>query len=196
MSLRQRATRFRPLIIELVTIGTRLAGIALVAVGVSGLLAWGMGTVAGKGLVAGDPPGVTYSAARCADLREYAPQASNCAQAATEHHYGEVVDYRLAAGVLGGFVLAVSAWRRRRGRGAQQVDVLPELFVPTVAAAVAGMAGLLLTGQGVDLVVLKTDGGGGGYLSGGVVALGLALWLARPVFIAIVARLPPATSPA
>src|SRR5690242_1523002 len=122
--------RLRPLARVVVDEGARLVGIALVAVGVSGLLPWGMGATAGKGFVAGDPPGVTYTTARCADVFEYAPHARSCEQAATEHHFGEVVDSRIAAGVLGAVVLAVAAWRRRRH---VPPNLLPETLVPARA---------------------------------------------------------------
>ncbi|HEY7133833.1 MAG TPA: hypothetical protein VIB48_02100 [Acidimicrobiia bacterium] len=188
MAKLRHITRFRPVVHDVGAEGARLAGIALVAIGVSGLLAWGMGALGSKGFVAGDPPGVTYTAARCADFFEYEPHATSCEQAATEHHFGEIVMYRSAAGVLGAVVLAVAVRRRRRRPPS---DVLPDTLVPTVAATVAGVAGLWLCGQGVDSIVLRTDGGGGEYLSAGIVALALACCLARPVVTAIADRLPP-----
>src|SRR5947207_3205365 len=77
------------------------AAVGLIAVGVSGLLAAVFGAALGRDFVAGDRPGVTSTSARCADLREYAPGANTCRDAATIHHYGEIVDYRIAAGLLG-----------------------------------------------------------------------------------------------
>jgi len=173
-----QSDRFRSVVTELVFAAARLAGVGLVAVGVSGLLAWGMGAVAGKAFVSGDAPGVVYTAARCRDFFEYAPHAKTCAQAAATHHFGEIVWYRVAAGLFGGLVIAVTARvARRRGRGA----LLPATFVPTVAAATFGIAAAWLLGQGADLVRLDVNGGGGAYLSGGVVALAVALWFAVPV---------------
>jgi hypothetical protein len=50
---------------------------------------------------------------------EYFPDAGGCARAAVLHHWGEVVEYRVAVGVLGLPVLgAAMLWRRRR-RGRQ-----------------------------------------------------------------------------
>ena len=60
---------------------------------------------------------MTYSAARCTDFFEYAPGAKTCERAATWHHYAEVVQYRLAAGVLGLLSLAVYVLVHRRLRG-------------------------------------------------------------------------------
>jgi hypothetical protein len=188
----RRDHRFRPVAIELIFAATRLVAVGLVAVGISGIIAWSLGAAAGKAFVAGDPPGVTYTTARCRDFLEYVPHARSCAAAATTHHFDEVVWYRLAAGVLGGAVLLALAWARRRR---QPHELQPETFVPTVAAAMFGIAGIWLIGQGVDNVILKTDGGGGGYLSGGVVAVVVAGWFTIPIFKALTIRvLPNATT--
>lgn len=185
MPITRPAARYRPVAVELALAATRLAAIGLVAIGISGNLAWGMGAVAGKAFVAGDPPGVTYTAARCRDFLEYVPRAQSCTQAATTHHFDEVVWYRIAAGILGGLVFAALAWVRRRRRPR---ELQPEAFVPTVAAAVFGITGIWLVGQGIDNVILKTDGGGGSYLSGGVVALAVAAWFTIPVIKALNVR--------
>jgi hypothetical protein len=188
MEVTRRDHRVRPVAIELIFAATRLVAIGLVAVGISGIIAWGLGAAAGKAFVAGDPPGMTYTTARCRDLLEYVPHARSCAAAATAHHFDEVVWYRLGAGVLGGAVLLALAWARRRR---QPQELQPETFVPTVAAAVFGIAGLWLIGRGIDNVILKIDGGGGSYLSGGVVAIVVAGWFTIPIFKALTIRVPP-----
>src|SRR5215217_2487440 len=55
-----------------------------------------LGRLYGPGFVAGDLPGVTYTRERCAEFLEYFPHAGGCEQAATLHHWGEVVEYRVA----------------------------------------------------------------------------------------------------
>jgi hypothetical protein len=185
MEKTRRDHRVRPVAIELIFAATRLAAIGLVAVGISGIIAWGLGAAAGKAFVAGDPPGMTYTTARCRDFLEYVPHARSCAAAATAHHFDEVVWYRLAAGVLGGAVLLALAWARRRR---QPQELQPETFVPTVAAAVFGIAGIWLIGTGIDHVILKPDGGGGSYLSGGVVAIAVAGWFTIPIVKALTIR--------
>src|SRR5437870_3226079 len=135
----KRDARFRLLAIELILAASRIVAVGLIAIGISGLIAWGLGAVAGKAFVAGDPPGVTYTAVRCRDFLEYAPHARSCTEAATAHHFDEVVWYRVAAGVLGCVVFLALVWARRR-REPQELQ--PESFVPTVAAAVFGIAGI------------------------------------------------------
>jgi hypothetical protein len=154
------------------------AGVGLVAVGVSGALSAGLGATAGHAFVAGDPPGVHYTAARCADLREYAPGARTCGAAATEHHFGEVVDYRVAAGALGAVLLGgvAVARRRRRRAGSGEPAVLPRAFVPTVGATVFGGAAAALGAQAVDLAVVGHGRGAGQFLTGAVVAGAVGAW--------------------
>jgi hypothetical protein len=188
----RRDHRVRPVAIQLIFAAIRLVAIGLIAVGISGIIAWGLGAVAGKAFVAGNPPGVAYTTARCREFLEYVPHARSCAAAATAHHFDEVVWYRVAAGVLGGAALVALGWARRRR---QPQELQPETFVPTVAAAVFGIAGIGLIGQGVDNVILKPGGGGGSYLSGGVVALVVASWFTIPIFKALTIRvLPNATA--
>jgi hypothetical protein len=165
-----------------------VAGTVLVAIGVSGLVAGGAGAAFGKPFVAGDAPGVTYTAQRCAEYHVLAPQTSTCADAAVSHHFDEVVGYRLDAGVLGlmalGLWLAIARpWRRRRGQPLPSYDVLPTGFGATVGATLFGLASATLLPAGLmDLAFSGSDAGAGGLISAGLVSVvgflgfGLALW--------------------
>ena len=154
------------------------AAIGLVAVGVSGALSAGLGATAGHSFVAGDPPDVHYSAARCADLREYAPGARTCEAAATDHHFDEIVSYRAAAGVVGVGLLTgvVVARRRRRRSGAAEPSVLPRAFVPTVGATAFGGAAVALAAMSADFVVVGHGRGAGQFLTGALVAGLVGAW--------------------
>jgi len=163
-----------------------LAGIGLAGIGASGGLAYGMGAAFGKTFVAGDPTGVTYTAARCRDLFEYAPHARNCEQAAVIHHYGEVVSYRLAAGLLGLIVLGVCWAFRRRARVGR--DLLPDGFAATIGLSLTGVAAVLLLVSGIATVALEHARGAGGTLSGGIVGLALACWFAASLYRVLRAR--------
>ncbi len=163
----------RTILMQLLGRAVVLGAIALVAVGVSGGVAAAFGATAGASFVAGDPPGVHYSAARCADFREYAPHATSCEAAATEHHFTEVVRYRLAAGVAGLVLLGACLLVRRRIPGLFRSDRLPVAFDETIAAALFGAAGIWLLGYGVDRAALGYHGSGF-FLSGACVALAIA----------------------
>jgi hypothetical protein len=162
---------------QLVGAAIVFAGVGLVAVGVSGALSAGLGATAGNSFVAGDPPDVHYGAARCAEFREYAPGARTCEAAATDHHFGEVVWYRAAAGVVGvGVLTGVAVVRRRHRRsGADEPTVLPRAFVPTVGATVFGGAAVALAAQSAAL--LGAHGRGPGqFLTGALVAGLVGAW--------------------
>lgn len=159
--------------------------VGLLAVGASGLLG-ALGAAAyGKAFVSGDPADVRYSAARCADFQEY-HRAPTCAQAATLHHYDEVVGLRLEVGalalvVLVGWLLVARPWRRRPRR--PTATALPAAVPPTVGAAVFGLATIALLPAGLaELVSSGTSAGAGNALSAGLVSAvvaagyGLVLW--------------------
>ncbi len=151
-----------------------LSAVGLIAIGISGLVAEAMGRLWGAGFVSGDTNGVTYTQARCADYLEYFPGHS-CAQAAALHHWGEVVQYRAAAGVLGLIALGVFALARR-GPMAGARWAPPRGPIALVGAALFALAAIALGGSSVAELALGGTRGVGDYLSAGVVA-GLAALL-------------------
>lgn len=182
-----------PVLSQLVLALALLAGVGLVGVGVSGALAGGMGAAFGNDFVSGDVAGVTYTPARCADYLEYHPEAGTCARAATAHHFDEVVEYRLAAGILGLLVLGGLCLVRRSPRLArvvpmgEGVGLLPDGFVATTGAAVFGCAAGVLIVSGLAQVG-GGSGGAGDYLSGGIVAAVIAAAFAVDLFRALARR--------
>jgi hypothetical protein len=181
--------RDRPLRRALFLAGLFLVAAGLVAIGVSGTLALGAQAALGDRFVAGDLPDTTYTSARCAEFREYAPHARTCAQTAATHHTTEVVDYRLAAGALGVTLLAGWHIARRRNPGAD----LPALLVPTIGAAVFGAAAAALGVPALNALTLDAaHAGAGQWLTGAVVAAAIATWFACRVLRGLVsARLSP-----
>jgi hypothetical protein len=157
------------LMLQLVLALGLLAGAGMVAIGISGGMAQAMGTLFGQRFVAADINGITYTPVRCAEYRALEPNAGDCASAATAHHFGEVVQYRLAVGVLGLLVLSAYAVIRRRYRYLSGVRVLPDGFTATAGAAVFGLAAALLVLQGLG-VLASSGTGAGGSLSGGIVS--------------------------
>ena len=179
----------RTLLRELAIAVTWLAAVGLIAVGVSGLLAAMFGAALGRDFVAGDRPGVTSTSARCADLREYAPGANTCRDAATIHHYGEIVDYRIAAGLLGlGLLCAYLFARRRRWT---ETSHLPAAFTSTVGVSVFGLAGVALLAFSANLAVLGDLSSVGQYLSGGIVSAVVAAAFAWSLLSALLGRTSP-----
>jgi len=165
----------------------------MIAIGVSGAISELLGRVFGPAFVAGDQPDVRYTAGRCADFQEYFPGKS-CLDAAAWHHWGEVVEYRAAVGVLGLFLLG--GWllhRRRRPKAAAAALIaLPAGLMSGVAAALYGLAaaGLLLQGLGAAAAG-GMSGGTGQWLSAG----GVALVAAMVYGLALLRSLAPAPAP-
>jgi hypothetical protein len=161
---------------DLVRPMTGLAGAGLLAIGVSGVVSEVMGRVWGAGFVAGDPPGSAYTSGRCAEYQEYFPN-HDCLSAAAMHHWGEVVQYRVGAGVLGVLVLLVWRLLPRRRR-------LPAGYLPAAGLVVFAAAALLL---GLESVNYSANGwtGAGQWLSASLVsalsATAYAAWWHREV---------------
>lgn len=168
----------RPAVEQLAMALSLLAAIGLLAVGASGLLAAGFGLAVDRSFVAGDRPGVTYTAARCADFQEYFPHATSCEEAATNHHFEEVVRNQVAGGILGLMVLGGRFWliRRRRRQGSYvEEELLPEGVLPTAGVITSGLVAAVCLGQGIDHLIIGQRAG-----AGALFGMGLA---AVPVFL-------------
>lgn len=169
----------RPFITGTVWVGL----VGALALGVSGLVSEVLGRAFGAGFVAGDSDGVTYTAARCADFFEYFPNAGSCEGAASLHHWGEVVEYRVALGILG--LLALGAWvvLRRRTRLGGTAWRAPAPIVALVVAGLAGASGAAMLFLSLGGISFDHSQGTGVMLADGSVALlvgvGALLWALR-----------------
>ena len=179
---RRFSTRLTPVppaavLAELARTAVLLGAVGLVAIGASGALAELLGRLFGPTFVAGDLPGVTYTTQRCADYLEYFPDAGSCAKAAALHHWGEVVEYRVAVGVLGLLVLGgFLLWRRHPdGRQERYLGVLPDGFSATVATSLYGVAAAALALLSLDSFLVAGGDGTGQWLSAAIVAAGMAV---------------------
>jgi len=167
---------------DLILAGWKLAGIGLIAVGISGLVVLLMNLAFGRAFTGQAPSGVSFHKAACAYWMSLWPGAHTCATAHMLEASSDAVALRAGAGVIGAAVLMaygiVRYWQRRRGRG--PVVVLAGYF-PLLATAVfgAGALGLALA----QLTGFAVTQGPGTYLSGAIVAAVAAAWCggkARP----------------
>lgn len=162
-----------------------LFGVGLVAVGASGVLAAGLGAAFGTAFVSGDPPGRTYSPQRCDDFLRFHPESRDCASAATAHHFDEVVQYRVTAGVLGALVVGAVLLVRRGFRDILRERVLPDTFSATVGSSLFGLATVGTLGGSLLRIAFGQPSGAGSFLSGGIVSLVMFAWYARSFVLAL-----------
>jgi hypothetical protein len=103
-----------------------------------------------------------------------------------------VVEYRVAAGVLGLLVLgAFALWRRGRHRQeAQYLGVLPDGFSATVATSLYGVAAAILGLQSLESFAVARGAGNGQWLSGAIVALAMAVAYGTSLYRTLLARAP------
>jgi hypothetical protein len=145
-----------------------LAALGAIAVGLSGVLSGVFGRLWGAGFVSGDLPGVAYTAARCAVLQAPYP-GLDCAQAAAQHHWGEVVEGRVFLGAVG--IVLLVLWR----------ILPPDLPLPAGLVPGLGAAAFLLasaaTGLAAGSAAVQGGQGVGAWLSATSVALPLGLAL-------------------
>ncbi len=88
----------------------------------------------------------------------------------------DAVSLRLLALVPGLALWRVTSWRAGTSANAAGCgDVLPDGFVPTVAACLFGVLTAGLTWVGINATSSGLNGGPGTYLSGAIVALAVAI---------------------
>jgi len=181
-----------PWLPDLVRTLAGLAAAGFLTIAASGALASAFGAAAGKEFVAGDRPGVAYTAERCADFLEYYPQAADCKTAVLLDHYDEVVFYRiLGGGVLGfgslaAYLLLRRRWPQRRLPAGQAG--LPPIVGPTAGAAASGLAAMVFGGSGVERLIFGGPAGAGADVSAGIAA-GIAFLIYAWCFARCLVRL-------
>jgi hypothetical protein len=150
---------------------TVLGSIGLVAVGLSGLVAEVFGVLLGKEFVAGDVAGVTYTPERCVQYFRYYSGLTDCQAAAAAHHFDEVVQYRVLAGVLGILaLLAFFALRRFGPLAGPAWAPRPDVVAIVGAGAFAGGV-VLFGGSGALQLLGGLSVGAGQLLAAGLVSL-------------------------
>jgi hypothetical protein len=174
--VRAHARRVPPLSVfaELLMAAWKLASIAVLAVAGSGLVAFVMNQVMGPSFVGGSAASVSgVPSATCQRWMGLWPHVQYCGQAAVLETSSDAVTLRLLTLIPGlilleGYLLA-RRYQRKRGRRA---DLLPDAFVPTVAACLFGAltAGLALLAV-IAPPAATGAGGPGTFLSAAIVTL-------------------------
>ena len=154
--------------------GSLVGGVALVAVGISGAIGWGLAALrCGTFLVAPFPQG-SYTSADCARWLAGDPSARNCITAMTSDHVGEVILNSFAAGVLGVLALSVYGWMRRRWQDRGTLTALPIGSAEAVGAILALIVAAGSAGRGINVELVQHGQGAGEMFCLAIGALGAA----------------------
>ncbi len=174
--VRAHARRVPPLAVfgELVMAGWKLASIAVLAVAGSGVIAFAMNRTLGPSFVGGSAAQASgASAVTCQHWMGLWPHVQYCGQAAVLETSSDAVSLRLLMLIPGlvlleGYLLA-RRYQRKRG---WRADLLPDAFVPTVAACLFGALTAGLAFLAAEAPPTATQmGGPGSFLSAAVVTL-------------------------
>lgn len=161
---------------DLVMTGLKLGWVGMFSVAASGFVALAMNHLFSRNFVGGAPAGTTFTSAQCQHWLSLWHEAHTCAQAAMLESSSDAVDLRVVGGTIGGlallgaYMLALLYWRRGGGRKA-----LPRGFFPVAASAVFAVGALTLIVCTFAGGPLGVPAGPGSYLSGALVAVGMAV---------------------
>ena len=158
--------------------GSLIGGVALLAFGFSGAIAWAMAGLRGGAFLTAPFPQGSYTSADCARWLAGDPAAHNCIAAMTHDHVGEILITSLAGGVLGLLTLAAHWRMRRRWQDRGTLTALPIGSAEAVGAILALLVAVGTLGNGVDLELVQRGQGAGQMFSLGIAALAAAAFFA------------------
>jgi hypothetical protein len=156
--------------------GSLVAGVALVAVGVSGAISWVLAAIRGGDFVTAPFPPGSYTAADCARWLAGDPGRHSCVTAMTHDHVGDILLSSFAAGILG-VVTLLAFWRlRRRWRDRSTLTALPIGSAEAAGAFLACLVLVITLGTAVDAEMVQRGVGAGQPFSQAAAALAAAIF--------------------
>jgi hypothetical protein len=158
--------------------GSLIGGIALIAVGVSGAIGWGLAALRGGTFLVAPFPSGSYTSADCARWLAGDPSTHNCITAMTNDHVGEVILTRFLAGVIGVFALAAYGWMRRRWQDRGTLTALPVGSAEAVGAILALIVAVGTAGRGLNMELVRYGQGAGDMFSLSIGALAAVVFFA------------------
>lgn len=158
--------------------GSLIGGVALVALGVSGAVAWALAGVRGGTFLVAPFPAGSYTSADCAHWLAADPGAHSCLAAMMSDHVGDVILDSFAGGVVGLLVLAAHGWMRRRWQDRGTLTALPVGSAEAVGAILALLVAVITLGRGVNIEVVQLGQGAGQMFATSAGALAAAVFFA------------------
>lgn len=156
--------------------GSLIGGIALVAVGISGIVGWALAELHGGTFLVAPFPQGSYTSADCARWLDGDPSTHSCITAMTADHVGEVILNSFAAGVLGVLVLSAYGWMRRRWQDRGTLTALPVGSAEAVGAILALIVAVGTAGRGVNMYLVQHGQGAGEMFSLAIGAVAAAMF--------------------
>jgi len=154
--------------------GSLIGGIALVAVGVSGAIGWGLAALRGGTFLVAPFPQGSYTRSDCARWLAGDPSTHSCLTAMTADHVGEVILNSFAAGLLGVLALSAYGWMRRRWQDRGTLTALPIGSAEAVGSILALIVAVGTAGRGINLELVQNGQGAGEMFSLTIGALAAA----------------------
>jgi hypothetical protein len=165
--------------------GSLVGGVALVAVGVAGAIAWLFARIGGARFVTAPFPLGSYTHADCARWLAGDTATHSCVTAMLADHVGDIVLQSSAAGVAGVGLLATFGWLRRRWHDRGTLTALP---IGSAEAAGAALAGIVTAGTlalGIDAELVQAGQGAGQLFSLAIAAAGAAAYFSVRLYLAV-----------
>lgn len=138
-----------------------VGGVAGLAIGLAGLMGWGVRAIWGDRALATPFPTGSYTAADCARWMRNEPQSVDCVTAMTADHADDFLFNAEESAFLGVVLLAVYIPLRRRWRSIDVARALPPGGEEVAGAVVAGLVTLALLLQGSGAVLIQHGNGAG-----------------------------------
>lgn len=164
-----RSGTFRVVLSDVTSSTWILSTAGLLAIGASGLLIRIAQSLFGIGAVFGPTTGTHFSDSSCRYWMSIHPAAQDCLRAYTVESSQDGMLARTAAGLMGLILLAIGMLLHRRGalsmRGGRA------WLISAVGFTSFAAAGVILTGFGVDQLVVGSDNGAWQWLCEGCIAL-------------------------
>jgi hypothetical protein len=149
----------------------QFVAVGLLAIAISGAICLGLRHASGENSIAGDSQSAYLSPARCADLREYYPEAPTCSAAELAHHADEIVLYRLSMAPVAAFVLIAYEVLRRTWRLTPVERGRQRRWHSALGLVAFGVAALVLLSMGFVNVARGEAAGTARWLSDGGASL-------------------------
>jgi hypothetical protein len=165
-----------------------VGGVGLIAVGVSGAIAWALAAMRGGSFVTAPFPPGSYTRGDCARWLAADPGTHNCVTAMIADHVGDIVARSFAAGVVGVLALMAHEWMRRRWHDRSTLTALPLGSAEAAGGLLAVLVAIGAAGTGIDTEMVQRGLGAGQQFSIAIAATGAAIFFAARLYETVRSR--------